>query len=417
MADDLDAYFRRFQAAVAGHWAKDLSTLISSNGQSLIKMVKSLHTLRQADTDTISRVAHNTILDKMWQDIAITSWKVAYSIHVALDIMEAYREQNTLTQLLNRVAERTDRWILPVIYTVTQELRIIAMEADHHIKERILRSSASNSEKPNKLEEAARTINRTLTVCLNDRNTPLPKSRKWGVYFIISLLFKIYFKLGTISLATSVVRVLNASSTVGDIPSVEEYPKAHMVTFKYYVGILAFMDEEYEKAEEHLQAALNKCHKKATRNQELILQYLLPTNLLLHRRYPQKAVWHSFPRLQTIYKDLFTASKRGDMRSYEAALAARERLFVTRRLYLTMLKIRTKIVRPRLFEQVYLASDKSTRVPVSAFRKGLEFVGIDVDDDQVECWAAVMIYQGQMKGYISRERKIIVLSNNDPFPK
>ncbi|KAK9374452.1 uncharacterized protein V1513DRAFT_458803 [Lipomyces chichibuensis] len=331
--------------------------------------------------------------------------------------MAAYREQNALTQLLNRIAERTDNWILPVVYTVTQELRIIAMEADHYTEASMLGSSASNSAKPNKLEEAARTINRTLTVCLNDRNSSMPNSRKWGVYFIISLLFKIYFKLGTISLATSVVRVLNASSAAGDIPSVEEYPKAHMVTFKYYVGILAFMDEEYEKAEEHLRAALNNCHKRATRNQELILQYLLPTTLLLHRRYPSKAVWRTFPRLQIVYEELFTASKRGDMRTYEAALAAREKLFVTRRIYLTMLKIRTKIVRPRLFEQVYLAFDKGTRIPVSAFRKGLEFVGIDVDDDQVECWAAVMIYQGQMKGYISRERKTIVLSNNDPFPR
>ncbi|KAK9314158.1 hypothetical protein V1524DRAFT_162819 [Lipomyces starkeyi] len=417
MADDLEAYFQRFQTAVAGHWAKDLSTLMSSNGQSLIKIVKSLHAVRLGDTDTVFRIARKTVADKMWRDVAVYCWKVSYSIHVALDIMAAYREQNSLTQLLNRIAERTDKWILPVVYTVTQELRIIAMEADHYIEDRMSGSSASNSAKPNKLEEAARTINRTLTVCLNDRNSSMPNSRKWGVYFIISLLFKIYFKLGTISLATSVVRVLNASTAAGDIPSVEEYPKAHMVTFKYYVGILAFMDEEYEKAEEHLHAALNNCHKRATRNQELILQYLLPTHLLLHRRYPSKAVWRTFPRLQIIYEELFTASKRGDMRTYEVALAARERLFVTRRIYLTMLKIRTKIVRPRLFEQVYLASDKSTRVPVSAFRKGLEFVGIDVDDDQVECWAAVMIYQGQMKGYISRERKTIVLSNNDPFPR
>ncbi|KAK9370349.1 hypothetical protein V1509DRAFT_617503 [Lipomyces kononenkoae] len=323
-----------------------------------------------------------------------------------------------IPRLINRIAERTDKWILPVIYTVTQELRIIAIEADHHIADRMARSSSyDSSTTPNKLEEAARTINRTLTVCLNDRNSAMPQSRKWGVYFITSLLFKIYFKLGTISLATSIVRVLNASSAAGDIPSVDNYPRAHMVTFKYYVGVLAFMDEEYDKAEEHLTAALNNCHRRASTNQELILQYLLPTHLLLHRRYPQKGVWHSFPRLQTIYEDLFTASKRGDMRTYEAALAAREKLFVTRRIYLTMLKIRTKIVRPRLFEQVYLACGKSTRVPVSAFRRGLEFVGVDVDDDQVECWAAVMIYQGHMKGYISRERKTIVLSNSDPFPR
>ncbi|KAK9480281.1 hypothetical protein V1514DRAFT_325972 [Lipomyces japonicus] len=313
---------------------------------------------------------------------------------------------------INRTAEKQDKWILPSLYSVITELKRIALQADEHVNQS---SIAGANDHANKLEEAARTVNRSLTVCLNDRNQKLVDSRKWAVYFVIGVLFKIYFKLGTISLATSVIRVL--SSSTADMPSLEDYPKSHIVTFKYYQGVLAFMDEDFERAESNLQAALDLCHKDSIKNQELILRYLLPTYLLLHRKYPRQTIWKFYPNLKILYEDLFRAARIGDMRTYEAALAAREKLFVNKRLYLAMLQIRAKLVRPKLFEQIYIAKDRSNRMPVSIFRKGFEFVGIEVDDEQVECWASILIYQGFMKGYISRERKIVVLSNTDAFPK
>lgn len=305
-----------------------------------------------------------------------------------------------------------DHWILPALYIIIQELRQIAVQADAATSQ-----TSPEKKQEKKLEEAARTINRTLTVCLNDRNSPLETSRKQGIYFVLSLLFKVYFKLGVLSLAKSALRVLNSSSAAGDVPPLNTYPKSHISTFKYYVGILAFVEEDYDRAEEHLSTALNLCHRKSPRNQQRILLYLLPVHLLLRRQFPQSGVWALFPGLARLYEPLFAAARRGDLRSYETHLTAREATLIQRRIYLTFLKIRSTIVRTRFFEQVYRALDCSSRMPIVAFKNGLRLIGIEVDDEQVECWCAVMIYQGQIKGYISREKSIVVLSNTDPFPK
>lgn len=44
-------------------------------------------------------------------------------------------------------------------------------------------------------------------------------------------------------LSKSLLRALDASSA--DLPDLESYPKSHIVTFKYYVGVIYFLDENY----------------------------------------------------------------------------------------------------------------------------------------------------------------------------
>lgn len=44
-------------------------------------------------------------------------------------------------------------------------------------------------------------------------------------------------------LSKSLLRALDASSA--DLPDLESYPKSHIVTFKYYVGVIHFLDENY----------------------------------------------------------------------------------------------------------------------------------------------------------------------------
>lgn len=42
----------------------------------------------------------------------------------------------------------------------------------------------------------------------------------------------------------------------------------------------------------------------------------------------------------------------------------------------------------------------------------------DISDEEgeVECLVANLIYRGYMKGYISHERKVVVLDKKEPFP-
>lgn len=112
---------------------------------------------------------------------------------------------------------------------------------------------------------------------------PLEDSRKWGIYNIINLLFKTYFKLNSISLSKNILKAIQAYR--GDMPTLDAFPKAHQVTFKYYVGVIYFLEEAYEEvrvppsrdakilkpihqAEKHLTEAWQMCHKDSIRNKE-----------------------------------------------------------------------------------------------------------------------------------------------------
>jgi hypothetical protein len=84
---------------------------------------------------------------------------------------------------------------------------------------------------------------------------PLEESRKWGIYFIVNLLFKTYFKLNSASVSRTILTSLAAYDQRNDIPPLEAFPKSQRVTFRYYEGVLFFLEENY------LQACLTRLRK------------------------------------------------------------------------------------------------------------------------------------------------------------
>lgn len=50
-------------------------------------------------------------------------------------------------------------------------------------------------------------------------------------------------QINSVSLTKNLLRAISAQSD--DIPPLETYPKSHIVTFKYYLGIIHFLDENY----------------------------------------------------------------------------------------------------------------------------------------------------------------------------
>jgi hypothetical protein len=72
---------------------------------------------------------------------------------------------------------------------------------------------------------------------------PLQDSRKWGLFNIVNLLFKTYFKLNSITLSKNIINAIQASRD--DMPELGAFPKSHQVTFKYYLGVIKFLEEDY----------------------------------------------------------------------------------------------------------------------------------------------------------------------------
>lgn len=160
--------------------------------------------------------------------------------------------------------------------------------------------------------------------------------------------------------------------------------------------------------------------------------------------------------------------KKGDLHAFDQALKKGEDEFVKRRIYLPLERAHDTCLR-NLLRKVFIvggfeepkpeapdaAPVRRTRVPVAEFTAAVSLSSKQhVDSDEVECQMANMIYkvsrcsaghgmrlgyqnlpsfnlysaekgsiadtissQGLMKGYIARERQIVVLSKkNDAFP-
>lgn len=65
----------------------------------------------------------------------------------------------------------------------------------------------------------------------------------------------------------------------------------------------------------------------------------------------------------------------------------------------------------------WVATDKGTRIPISMFHSSLTISGIEVSQEEAECLVANMIYKGLMRGYISHEKQMVVLSPTNAFPR
>ncbi|MCJ1418090.1 COP9 signalosome (CSN) subunit [Xylographa parallela] len=375
-----------------------------------------------AHPDTELRLAKSE--DNAWVDVYVTYWKAIGRI-LAVDDGEKggwsqlYESWKEVTNALIRGYSNSgfEAWTIPCLYVTARYLRAFAIRAD---EEQSVGNGVSfvigmhddmvgDHGKNEKLEDAARIINRIFTLCISDR-APLESSRKWGLYYTTNLLFKTYFKLNSIGLSKNIIRALRASRT--DMPPMESFPKSHIVTFKYYVGIILFLEEDYvqptaQKAEEYLTDAWNMCHRGAQRNRELILTYLIPCHLLTTHTLPTAHLLAPYPRLQKIFSDLGQSVRRGDLAGFDEALANGEDEFVKRRIYLTLERGRDIALR-NLLRKVYLVGGfeepkggapplRRTRVPVAEFcaalRLGNKTLNHHLENDEVECLLANMIYK------------------------
>ncbi|KAI8619771.1 hypothetical protein BC830DRAFT_1102634 [Chytriomyces sp. MP71] len=311
------------------------------------------------------------------------------------------------TRLLLNGATSAGRWVLPALFAASLRLFSLAVHADTVL--------AKRSEKPRCLEEAARTLNKAFSVCATDRFNTLPTSRKWGSYYMCNLLFRTYFRLRQINLAGNLIRSLKSV----DLPDLDQFPIAHAVTYRYYMGVLAFYDEQYKRAQGELTWALQNFPPLTTHprkhNQALLLSHLIPVNLIAGR-IPSPALLGAHPRLRALFADLIDALGAGRLGDFDVALAERQRELIGRGVYLTLERSRIVCFR-NLVRRVFLIRNKTTRLELQDVLTAVHMAGCtDVDMDEIECMVANLIDKGFVKGYISHERLTLVLSPKDAFP-
>lgn len=363
-----------------------------------------------------------------WVEVFVALWKCAKELsgppagNTTIDWSKAFDAYKELCNHLVRGYTNFgfQSWTVPCLYIAGKYIRMIAIRADNQSKAKegngdvfaggLSDDIMGDTNKNEKLEQAAWTINRMFTLCLSDR-AELSESRKWGIYSTTNLLFKTYFKLNSISLTRNVIRALEAASD--DLPPLELFPKSHRCTFKYYRGVIEFLQENYAEAEHNLTEALNLCHKDSLKNREQILVYLIPAHVVNKHQLPSKSLLAPHAKLSKIFTPLFTAIQTGSLAAFDDALSAAEPELVQRRIYLTLERTRDICLR-NLFRKVFLAAGweetkdsatgevtghiRRTRIRIEEFEAGMRvgYKGANdvlIDRDEVECFLANMIYK------------------------
>ncbi len=117
----------------------------------------------------------------------------------------------------------------------------------------------------------------------------------------------------------------------------------------------------------------------------------------------------------TEFVALGDATIRGDIGTFDRLLQQHQASFVRLGVYLVLEQVKMIAYR-NLFLKIFKLSN-STRLNLNTFVAALQWMGQDTDLDEVECVLANLIYQNKIKGYISHEKRFLIVSKTDPFPK
>ena len=168
---------------------------------------------------------------------------------------------------------------------------------------------------------------------------------------MINNLFKIYFELNNLRLCQNLIRAVEGpgfpKALDGQTVEGRSFTVAQLVTYKYFVGRLSMLNSQFAKAEQELNYAFAYCPRHATKNKRLILRYLVPVRMVLGKFASAKLLLkYDLP----YFVPLCRAVHRGDLRAFEADLAANQQLFIQHGSYLLIerAKIITCRSRPKV---------------------------------------------------------------------
>ena len=257
-------------------------------------------------------------------------------------------------------------------------------------------------------------IIRSLMSGMNLSKAPAINSKKRGLVFCAKELCVLNFKHHKYDDCKPIINDVNNYFEQSGLPR-HEFFKADLVTLKYYSGRVSILDNCFAKAEQELDYALRLCKKDAEINQRTIVLYLIPVKIYCGKM-PSAELIKKYKAYE--YVDLAEAIVQGNLREFRKQVEKFKRLWIRRSLYLFMEKLELVLIR-NLFKKTYRLVGNPAIMETEYFKKALNF-GFEqehYDIEETECILGHLILQGFVKGYISHEKKKVVLSKSAAFPK
>ncbi|XKL60369.1 hypothetical protein PGB90_001385 [Kerria lacca] len=366
------------------------------------------------------------VLQNAWKrkDVVIVSVKLflssrpsySYIIHFHLkclialkekNFIEAYNNQLSVTQAFVKIFQnlKNDNWLIPVINAVCLDLRKLTYNVNFDTFSSVSKTGVIKPREA--LENTAEAIMAAFRVCAADNRSSENETKRWGMMLFANQLFKVYFKMSQLHLMKPLIRAIESS------PFKNKFSIGQQVTYKYYAGLKAMMDEDYKSANQYLTFAFERCEKSSKKNKQHILIYLIPVRILLGYM-PTKEILEKYELLPMWH--IANAVKQGNVNELVKMMNEYQCLLYKFRIYTIVEKLRIVTYR-NMFKKIFLLH-RNHLIDMNVLKVGLQvFEDPESDLDETHCILANLIYEGKIKGYISLSHQKLVLSKIDPFPK
>lgn len=319
-------------------------------------------------------------------------------LHERNFIVAYYHQSSCVTDVVTALRNQTgSNWMLPVMYVVSSDLRVVAQKAD-----------AFNNRSGEILEKATDVLMACYKVCIGDGPSVQGyNTKRMGVMSPVNHIMNIYFRTHKFHLCQEMIRTIDAVAK--DVPSTIQ----QQVIFRFFVGRLAVLEGDFVVANHNLLFAFKQSHPSSWKNKRIILTYLLPVKMLLGYMPPKAFVEkYNLP----VFWELILAVKEGNLKIFEEVFEANRRYFIDMGLYLAIENLRLLTYR-NLFKRIYLAQ-RSNKINVSCFQAGLQLMTHeDVDASKTRMLIATLIYSNTMKAYLSYQRDMVIFYSENAFPR
>ncbi|TKR80180.1 hypothetical protein L596_014296 [Steinernema carpocapsae] len=404
MSDEFRSFSEYYNSVCSvmaeGNWqAGDAaSALFSINGE---------HTTREfLQTDMVDEDYPNRPYQdcELWVDRLISlHCEVLFHLYHEENIEAAYETQVQTVQFFNKevLQKEKDNWFLPILYVLFNDMRLLAQATDQS------GGSQEDEDAPPYFEQCSNYIMECYRTCVSESRNQTRSSKKVAILNMTNQLFRIYFRINKLNLLKPLIRAIENSGPIYDF-----FSMADKVTYKYFLGRKAMFDLDLNLAEQSLNFAFRNCPDEMEKNKRLILLYLVPTKMFLGH----------MPKMELLEKydlhafaDVVVSVKNGDLRGLADALENHRSFFISCGIFLMLERLKVITYRT-LFKRIATILN-SSKIPISAFLCAVHYLGeTDMDEAEAACIIANLIAQKKVKGYISHQHKVVVISKQDPFP-
>lgn len=349
-----------------------------------------------------------------WHGVVVAQLVGVAAVAAAGDSGEAAFEaaHAALERSLGAVEASPTNWVVPPLHVLVRRAvnAVRALEDTLHARGVREGAPASRNSLVTTLRSAfARTLNHRLPA---DR---LAASKKWGALAVANAIFGLYFRADALRQCKSIQAGIESHG----FPPLEGFPRAQVVTFRYYTGVLAACEDDLRRALPALAAALRDCHAGYSANVRRILRVLVPVTMAATGRTPPPELLAAHG-LAGAYGGLVAAFRAGDIRLYNETMERNRDVYIRGGVYLIVERLQLLVYR-KLFKRVCAAAVRltgSVQVKLALIHAGVAAAGAapDVDVEEVECLLANLIFRKLVRGYLAQRSGVLVLAKANAFP-